>query len=32
VIDTLVAGVRNRELDAVLGQVKRPPMQTKKAA
>jgi hypothetical protein len=32
VIDTLIAAVRNGELDAVLGQVKRPPMQKKKAA
>jgi hypothetical protein len=32
VIDTLITAVRNGELDAVLGQVKRPPMQKKKAA
>jgi len=32
VIDTLIAAVRNGELDTVLGQVKRPPMQKKKAA
>ena len=32
VIDTLVAAVRNGELDSVLAQVKRAPMQKKKAA
>lgn len=32
VIDTLIAAVRNGELDQLLGQVKRPPMQKKKAA
>ena len=32
VIDTLIAAVRNGELDTVLSQVKRPPMQKKKAA
>jgi hypothetical protein len=32
VIDTLIAAVRNGELDTVLGQVKRPPIQKKKAA
>jgi hypothetical protein len=32
VIDTLIAAVRNGELDTVLGQVKRSPMQKKKAA
>ncbi len=31
-IDTLIAAVRNGELDTVLGQVKCPPMQKKKAA
>src|SRR3954453_11740590 len=31
-IDTLIAAVRNGELDTVLSQVKRPPMQKKKAA
>ena len=32
VIDTLIAAVRNGELDTVLSQVKRPAMQKKKAA
>jgi hypothetical protein len=32
VTDTLIGAVRNGELDAVLGQVKRRPMQKKKAA
>ena len=32
VIDTLIAAVRNGELDTMLGQVKRPLMQKKKAA
>lgn len=32
VIDTLIAAVRNGELDTVLSQVRRPPMQKKKAA
>jgi hypothetical protein len=32
VIDMLIAAVRSGELDTVLGQVKRPPMQKKKAA
>jgi hypothetical protein len=32
VIDTLIAAVQKGELDTVLGQVKRPPMQKKKAA
>ena len=31
-IDTLIAAVRNGELDSVLSQVKRPPIQKKKAA
>jgi hypothetical protein len=32
VIDTIIAAVRNGELDQVLGQVKRSPMPKKKAA
>ena len=32
VIDTLIAAVQKGELDSVLGQVKRPPLQKKKAA